>query len=404
MITVTDKFIIRSLLWICTCYLLSSSTAHAQFSISEHTYKKLQKVEKLIDQKNYKDALSVLDELQKSSVNKKYELSLVYQARGHIYYETNRIPQAIDMFEKSLFLHTSPLPVTQNIRLNLIQGYVSANNYSKAINQFTLWLGKESSPSPDVLALGGSLYAYVKQYDKAIQFLKQAISTSKKAEESWYRTLLSVYFDKEDYTSANGLLQKLISRQPDNKQYWTQLFSGYYLLKDYKSALSVLELAYTRQLLTSEEDITNLVKLYLYLGIPTKAIPVLQNEMQNNHIAKNKDNLQLLANSYIQSREWRKAAEIYLQLADINHNTTMTIKSAQLFMQARQWQSAIDALTHTKRDGENGQVSLLTGRALMELHEPSKAQQAFAKAKLYPDSRIQAEQWLRYLRSQTQNP
>jgi len=401
---VTCTFLTRSILWICSCCLLISTTAHAQFSVSEHTYKKLQKVERLIDQKDYKNALSVLDELQKSSTNRKYELSLVYQAQGHIYYDTNRIPQAIDVFEKSLSLHASPLPVTQNIRLNLIQAYVNANNYPKAIGQFTLWLGKESSPSPDVLALGGSLYAYVKQYDKAIHYLQQAITASKQVEESWYRTLLSIYFDKEDYASATALLQQLISRYPDNKQYWSQLFSGYYLLNDYKSALSVLEMAYSRHLLTTEQDITNLVKLYLYLGIPAKAVPVLLTEIQANHLAKNENNLQLLANACVQAREWRKAAETYRQLAAISHKATLTIKAAQLYMQARQWQSAIDTLARINGDMEDGQAYLLTGKALMELHAPNKALQVFAKARMYAATRAEAEQWIRYLHTQAQNP
>jgi len=402
MIYNTSKIIVKILPLICVGWLCYSSNAFAQYSISERTYKKLEKVEKYIDQKDYKSALSIIEELQSSSANKKYELTLVYLARGRIFYDTNQVPKAIDTFEKGLSLHAAPQPVTQNLRLNLIQAYATANNYQKAIEQFTLWLNKESSPSPDVLALGGSLYAYIKQYEKAIGYLKQAIAASKQVSESWYRTLLSIYFEKQDFTAATKLLQTLISQYPDNKLYWTQLFSGYYLLNDYKNALSILELAYTKHYLSSENDITNLVKLYLYRGIPAKAIIVLKSEMDSGHLEKNEKYLQLLANAYVQSREWRKAAETYQQLAIVSHDQKYNLNAAQLFAQAQQWQSVIKVLAKSDSLKGNGQEYMLIGRAQMELNEWDKAIQAFKMARSHESTRVQAEQWIRYLQSKAQ--
>jgi len=235
--------------------LLFCSNVSAQFSISERTYKKLDKVEKLMEQKDFKEARQALEALESSSTGRKYELTLIYQALGYLYYESSDYPKAIDYFEKSLALNTAPAPVLQNIRLNLIQIYAIANNFSKAIQQFETWLQKESSPSGDELALGGSLYAHTREYDKAISYLTRAISSTKSPKESWYRTLLSIHYDQKNYQAAATLLEKLAATYPANRQYWIQLFSAYYLLNNYQKALSVLELAYLNNLLEDSEEI-----------------------------------------------------------------------------------------------------------------------------------------------------
>jgi len=398
--------ITRLLALICAGWLFTSTAAYAQYTISQRVYKKLENVENLIDQKNYKSALSLLDELKETSANKKYELTLINLALGRIFYDTNRFSEAIETFNNCLALRAAPLPVIQNVRLNLLQSYVAANSYQKAIEQFSLWREKESSPSPDVLALGGSLYAYIKQYEKAIEYLKQAIVAGKQVNESWYRTLLSVYFEKQDYLAATDLLRVLISTYPDNTLYWTQLFSGYYYLNDFKNALAILELAYTKHILTSDSDIANLAKLYLYLGIPVKAVTLIKTEMKNNHLTNNSNNLQLLANAYVQSRQWDDAAKTYRQIAAIDHSENFNLLAAQLFFQTHQWQSVIDMLVleTTKNATDDGQFYILAGRAMMELHEPNKALQAFTKAKAQSATKAEAEKWIGYIEALAQLP
>ena len=377
--------------------LLLSSNVNAQFSVSERTFKKLNKAEKLIEQKDYKEALTVLEALQSSSSNRKYELTLVYQALGYLYYETNRANKAIDYFEKSLALNASPAPVLQHIRLNLIQVHAVANDYSKAIQHFETWIKNETSPSGDILALGGSLYAHTKQYDAAIKYLDQAIASTKTPNESWYQTLLSVHYEREDYQSASKLLQKLVAMRPENKQYWTQLFSAYYLLNQYRDALSTLELAYLSKLLDKEEEIINLAKLYMYLGTPAKAVKLVKDEMNTGLLKNNNDNISLLATAFLQSQELEKSADIYLQLAEKSGEPDWYLKSARLYMDVKRWEKAIAALDKAGNKIDNGQLHLMQGMAFIELEDFEKATQAFREAKKQSDTKISANQWLDFI-------
>ncbi|WP_455220493.1 tetratricopeptide repeat protein [Kaarinaea lacus] len=382
--------------------LLFASHTSAQFSVSERTYKKLNKVEKLMEQKDFKQASAILEALASSSAKRKYELTLVYQAFGYLYYETNLNQKAIEYFEKSLTLNASPEPVLQNIRLNLVQLYAMTNDYTKAAQQFANWIKQEPSPSGDKLALGGSLYAYIKQYDTAIKYLKQAIATAKPAKETWYRTLLSVYYQREDYYSATDLLQQLVASHPDNKEYWTQLFSSYYLLNDYPKALSTLELAYTNNLLDSEEQINNLAKLYIYLGMPIKAANLIKHEIDNDRLQKNDKNLSLLADAYLHAQETGQSAQTYVQLAQLTSKPELYLKAAQLFMEAKEWNKVVDTLEKAEGSLNQGQAYILKGMALVELNELDKAVPAFRNAKRQADTRASANQWLEFIDSQKQ--
>ena len=377
--------------------LVFSSPGIAQFSVSERTYKKLSKVERLMQKKSYQDAKQILEKLKSSSINRKYELALVYQALGYLYYETNKHDNAINNFEKSLELAASPIPVLQTIRINLVQLYAITNDYQKAILNYEAWIKNEGSPSGDRLALGGSLYAQQKQYDLAIKYLQKAIASTKTPQESWYRTLLSVYYQKEDFQPAASLLQTLIVLHPNNKEYWKQLYTSYYLLNDFKKALSALELAYNRSMANDEEQINNLASLYLHQGAPLKAASLLERELKNKHLENNKANLRLLATAYQQAREPTKAADIYLQLAQTGKDNDMKIQAARLYMEARSWQRVIDTLANVNIKPGKEQAHIMKGMALVELGEVDKAIKVFTKAKNYADTRISANQWLEFL-------
>lgn len=379
--------------------LIFSCTSVAQFSVSQRTFKKLGKVEKLMQEKSYQEALKLLADLQ-SSTRKKYELALIHQALGYLFYESNEHKNAIENFEKSLQLDASPEPVLQSIRFNLVQLYAITDNYQKAIHKFDEWIKKESSPSGDRLALGGSLYAQMKQYDTAVSYLQKAIASTKKPQESWYRTLLSVYFQQENYQPASELLQKLIILHPSNSEYWKQLYTSYYLLNDHRKALSTLELAFSKGLVTEEQQITNLAKLYLHQGTPLKAAKLLDNEFNNNRIQKSDDNLRLLATAYQRAKETTKAAEIYLQLARSTNNTDLQLQAARLYVESRQWQKVISALENLPIKRGTEQALIMKGVALVELGNVKQAAEVFRKAREYASTRTSAKQWLEFLSTQ----
>lgn len=397
--TFTTSIIFYFTVLIILCGQIGVTYANTQFSISERTYKKLEKVEHFISQKQEKEALSLLDDLEASTKNKKYELTLVYQAFGYVYYDTNRTDKALEYFEKCLALDFAPKDTLQSIRKNLIQIYGTSNNYSKAINHFKEWVKNETNPPPDILALGGILYTYVKEYDSAIMYLQRAIDKTNPAKESWYNALLSIYYERKDYQTAITLLQKIIVLYPDNKQYWKQLFTAFYLNNDFENALSTLQIAYTNHILEDEEDIINLAKLSIYLNIPVNAINLLESELSKQHLIRNKENLELLASAYLQSRDVRQAAHTYVELGKLTNNSEQYLLAARLFFEARSWDDVIDVLSNTKLDPNLSQAHLLKGISFAELNQREKAIQEFYIAKQHSDAYQTANQWLDYLNS-----
>ena len=382
-----------------TCSLLWLSIADAQFSVSERTYKKLTKAEKMIQQGNHKDALELLQDLETAAKNRKYEKTLIYLAQAYLYIETNKPNNSIDYFEKSLALNSAPEDMLQNIRLNLVKSYASENKYQKAVQHFEQWVKKEMSPSGEILALGGSLYAQVKQYDAAIRYLLRAIDSTKQPDESWYRTLLSIYFDRKDYASATKLLKTLVVKHPDSKQYWQQLFSVYLIQEKHKKALATLEVAYKAGIMTDESDILNLARLYISLNTPIRAANLIEHEFSSNRLSNNKNSLRLLADAYLQGSEPFKAGKTYLQIAKIENNPDLYLQATQLFFDARQWESVVKAANAATDSLNNPELQVLKGMALIELDKIKDATEAFQIARDNNVTRENAEQWLDYIGS-----
>ena len=371
--------------------------ADTQFSVTERTYKKLETVERLIQQKKEKEALNILEKLESSTKNKSYELTLVYQAFGYIYYNSNRLDKALDYFEKCLALNSAPVTALQNIRRNLMQIYSQTNNYNKAIDHFTIWLKKEASPSADILALGGILYAYIKDYEAAIQYLQKAIKTANPAKESWYNALLSIYYEKNDLHSAIALLNQLTILYSGNSEYWKQLFNAYYLNNNLERALSTLQLAYTNQLLNNKEDIITLAKLNIYLGCPINSVKLINNELKSGLLKHDETTLELLATAYLQSQETEQAALVYAQLARLTHDPKRSLFAARLFLEAKDWNNVIEVLEDTVPNLDNGQAHLLKGMAFMSLNQEDHAMREFTIAKQDTDTYTNAIQWIEYL-------
>ena len=178
--------------------------------------------------------------------------------------------------------------------------------------------------------------------------------------------------------------------------------STFYLLKDYQKALSILELAYNKNMLNSEKEILNLARLYIYLNNPIKAASLVDKEFASGRLKQNEDNLLLLANAYLQAQEINQSAQTYLRLAKLSNNSNFYLQAARLFMEAKQWNKVIITLDKTDNKLDKGQVYLMKGMALLELNELDKATLAFREAKQQADTRVRANQWLDFLNTKQQ--
>jgi predicted Zn-dependent protease len=370
--------------------------------LSERTYKRLSAIHELMGEEKYKEALKRLNVLAKTVSNRKYENAVVKQTYGYLYVAIDQPHKAIDAFTQSLESQALPQPAQQNVRLNLAQLYFSVDQNRKAVSVYEAWIKLEKTPSPAGYALGGTLYAAIKSYAPAAKYLKSAIAAAKKPREEWYRLLLAVYYEDKKYSQAASLLKEMITRFPARKEYWQQLSAIYSTLGKDRESLAALQLAYLNGLLTSEKELLNLARYYMYMDMPYKAVQLIKTATQKGLMQASQVNLELLYQACLRANELEEAVNTLHRLSEVSEDKKFLVEIAHLKTEMGHWAEANRTITQAIGEGgldDAGRAYLIQGITFYELDQPAKAIKAFERARQHKETENQAQQWLAFLRA-----
>ena len=379
--------------------LLFPVIAQTNDLLSERTYKRLERIHKLMDKENYSEALSKLEKLQQSVKSRPYEKALVSQTFGYLYSAQNQADKAITAFRQSLDTGAMPDQVSQNIKLNIVQLYMELNKNNEALEMYQQWLKKETKPSPAALIMGGTLYTGIKDYDNAELFVKKALKQAKNPRETWYQLLLAIYYETKKYRESAELLEKMIVKFPDKKNYWLQLSGIYFTLNKESQALSVAQLTYSKGLLDSEKELLNLIKLHLYMSMPAQAAQILEANIKNKKISESVDSLLLLSESYLRAQETDQAIKYLNMAAESSNNPDHYLRLARLQASREKWPEVLTALDSVDLASLEypGKAHLLMGIAYFEQNKTTDAISSFKHASRDTKTKNNARQWLKLL-------
>jgi predicted Zn-dependent protease len=207
-------------------------------------------------------------------------------------------------------------------------------------------------------------------------------------------------YQLRDYGTAADGLQALLSREPDQVQYWQQLGEAYAHAGDAQRALAVYALMYRQGLLRQAQDYLNLASLYLQDGEPFQAGQVLQDGLQSGALPATEGNYELLAAAWSQAHETERAVAALGEVAKLAQSGDAYLEQAQLYAARHDWISVIDTSRKALSKGQlrrPGHAWLLQGVALTQSRQYDEAANALHEAAKYDDSRSLAEAWLKYL-------
>lgn len=392
------------------CCLLSQALIAAEqektATVSPWLYKKLTQTEKLINQKSYPAARQKLQDLLDDVEQGSYEQASVLRSLSSVYALQNQYRKAVQILKQCLGLNVLPPQQEQQSLLNLGQLYMATEQYQLAVETLEPWLAKHPQPNADTSALLANAYTQQKQYRRALPHIKNAIASRNKPPESWYQLNLALYYELDDYSSAAKLLNRLLHRYPDKKEYWSQLSSVYQQLKQYNKAVSVQHLAYQKGLLHSETEILALCNLFLYVGSPYKGAQLLAEALATKRVQGNSKNWETLANAWLQAKEFDKAITSLEKASHLHEKGRLYQQLGQIYVEQEEWSKAILAFNKALSKGgleHPGKTYLLLGISYYESNNYDKARSAFNQAGKDHKQRRTASQWLDYLNSNENN-
>lgn len=292
----------RKILLVC---LIIASFLNAKTTISQSTYKKLQKVQTYIDKKEYTKALNILNPIINSDLNDMSK-SYAYQSLANIYIAKDQYKKVSKYYENILSLKALKQEDLERIKFSLSQIYLSQSLYSKSIKYSKELLNSKVIKKSALIENIALAYYYAEKYKSSIPYIKQVI-TQKKSNESWYRMLYSSYIELKNYNGAIDTLKYLVKKYSQKEEYWMQLISIYQTTKRYKKSLATLELAYKKDVVSKKKNIMYFVNILLQNNLYNKAGLLMKDSIAKHIIENNKKNFNILISCFLNAKNYKES-------------------------------------------------------------------------------------------------
>ncbi len=377
-------------------------------AMSQPVFEKLQKAQGLVEKKDYRGALGLLDELKSKKGLSAYENAQIWNLTAYIQYLRENYPAAIKAYERVLAQPNLPDALVQSTLKTQAQLYFTAENYSKALETAQRLVKMVKQPNADLYMLMGQAYYQLGKYRQALNPIRRGIdlhkAQGKKPKENWLLLMRVCYHEMKDYKGMVKVLKELIRLYPKD-DYLLTLAAAYSELGNTKRQLTLTEALYEKGYLQDAHHAKNLANLYLMHGLPVKAAKLLEKEINAGRIEANERNLTLLSQSWYQAREDKKSIPPLERAAAQSGTGELYVRLGQSHMNLSQWQAAAEAVKKGLAKGgvrRRDTANVMLGMALFNQKQLKDARSAFVAASKDKRSAKLARQWLGFIDSEVQ--
>ena len=377
-----------------------------QGTLDESTWKRLNAAYEDVAEENYDEAFEKLQNMIPRMVNN-YQKAVLNQAMAQVEWARGNYDQALSGFEKAVELDALPDQAHFGLMYQIAQLYYMKDRYDEALDKLALWMCKVPKEKVTDIAyvLQASLYAQKKDWKNVIIAIDTAISMSEEPKESWYQMKLAAHFELEQFPKAAQTLEIMIQNWPDKKTYWVQLSQIYYKIKMSEEALSVMALAYRRDMLDKETDLMYLSNLYSNSEVPVKAAQVLQKGIEDGIVKASKKNWTIVADSWYAAREMENALKAYEKAGEVSEDGEIDLRRAYILVDLERWDEALEAASSALEKGgfsenKTGDAYVILGMSEFNLGNYNNASEAWSRAVKYPKVKKSAQQWLNHMREE----
>jgi len=375
-------------------------------SLNEATWKRLNAVFEDVGEEKYDIAYEKLQKMIPRATDD-YQKAVLAQALAQVEWARANYAAALAGFERAVALDVLPDLAHFSLMYQIAQLYYMKDRYDEALDKLALWMCKVPKEKVTDVAyvLQASLYAQKEDWKNVIIAIETAISMSAEPKESWYQLKLAAHFELEQFPKAAQTLETLIQFWPDKKTYWIQLSQIYYKLKLSDEALSVLALAYRRNMLEKQTDIMYLSNLYSNNDVPYKAAHVLQKGLEDGFVESNKKNWTIVADSWYAAQEMENALVAYEKAGKVSDDGEIDLRRAYILVDMERWSEASVAVNSALEKGgfsdkKTGDAYVLQGMSEFNLGNYNKASTAWGRASKFPKAKKSAQQWINHMREE----
>lgn len=375
-------------------------------ALREKVYSQLARAQKLADDGDVKAGLEALDSInERSSSMNSYEIAMMHNFYGFIYYNQNDLPKAIASFERVVAEEGIPETLRLSTTLSLAQLAMANSDYDKVIAFLDNWDEINTQPIPEgYYLLRAQTYYQLKDYKQGLDYITKVISLSddegKTPKENWLVLQRAMFYSLNQTNKVVEVLERMVKLY-DKPEYWVQLSGMYGETGQEKKQLAVIEAAYQQGFLTSRADLRQLAQVYLYNGLAFKAAEVMSKAIDNGIAEKTAKNYAFVAEAMIQAKEDEKSIEYFVKAADLSDHGQYDQRLAEVYVNTEHYEDAADSARKALDKGgldfeSNAFVAL--GMAQYNLQNFDASILAFEQAEKHKKSQRLAKQWIKYVK------
>jgi len=376
-----------------------ADVCHAQ-SVTRRTFKTLQRVQEMMNEEQYPDALAALQELAARTGDNPYDFALANQYLAQVHVALDDVAAARRALESAL---AQPgLPEDLQANLNLFYGTIllAAEEFDGARKALEKWFAIVEDPRPSQIFSLAYAYESSGSPDKAEPLLARAIAETSDPPDSWYQLQYRTLFELKRYDQAESVLRGRIERAPRDGERWRLLASHHLRLDRNHEALATLAVAHSQGLITTETQLRQMLSLYGYVDLPERAARLLAELMDAKKLPEDPEQLLQLGRLWMLARDRDNAAAAYTKAAArAKDGVAFELLGGVRFEQER-WSEALDAYQKALRAGgleDKPRVALLAGLAAVNADRPVEARRALEAAAASDEYRAQAKSLLQQL-------
>jgi tetratricopeptide (TPR) repeat protein len=411
----------RLILLVCCLLLVPGAVAQTKEAVvgmSKKTYDVLNEIQPLVEAEQWQEATDILTNLRRDRKLSGYETAHVLNMLGYIYFQQDRIQDALASYSDALTQEGLPESQVRALlnaaaQVSMASGdFVAAEKYAKQ-----LIAAETEAPQPLSQIILAQAYVGQERWADALAPLKKAVQMQKdmgsRPRENWLVLLSSVYYYLGDFREMRDLLYEIVTLYP-RERYIINLAALHGELEEPEKQLALVESLRDDERLHKDFHLKMLASLYISQGVPLKAAQLLEKEIAAGNIEATRQNLEMQSQAWYMAGNEAKAITPLEAIAESEDDGKLYVRIARLYMDLYQFKSAEKAARKalaTDELKERGDAWLLVGMALARRDQLEASRKAFVEAARHDSSEKWARQWLKFvdneqarLASLTSNP
>lgn len=366
----------------------SEEAATQSQAMRGEVYTQLEEAQQLFGNKQYDQALAVLDRLNALSGRKalqSYEKANVMNFYAFVYYSQEKYDQAIDAYRKVLQQPDLPKAMVDKTQYTLAQLHMVKEDYPSAIKAFEKWFATAEKVGPESHATLSQAYVQVKNYDKALYHMKKTLQAAhaqgKRPKEQWYEVLRFLYNEKGQVRNQLSVVQILLRNWP-KKKYWLGLAGLYGETDNMAKQMEILNTLYIQGDLQKEQEIVSLAQMFAAADVPYKAAKIMQRGIDQKKVKPTNKNLERTGEYWRQAQEMERALPMLEDASQKAPDGKSSERLAYIYYDLGDFNSSAKAAARAIAKGglrDVNNVRMLMGQALFNVEKFDEASIVFKR-------------------------